>query len=195
MSIEKIALFGGTFDPIHLGHLKMARVAQKELQLSQVIFIPNKKSPLKNQFPVVEPKNRLKMLELALKDDPQFFVSNYEVNKATIDYSYQTILYFKEKFPKSQLYWLLGADQVKQLHLWFEINKMSHLVHFVAGERNGIRNNNPLLPFKIEFLNFDPIEINATEVRKKINQKDYLKTKIPQVVMEYIMENKLYLKK
>ena len=190
---KKIALFGGTFDPIHLGHLKMARVAQKELKLDKVIFIPNKKSPLKDQSPVGSAKDRLTMIELALKNDPLFSVSDYEINKFDIDYSYQTALHFKKKFTQSKLYWLLGADQVEQLHLWVEIEKMSRMVYFVAGERNGSRNVNQFLPINVKFLDFDSIVISASDLRKKIYNKQSFKAHIPESVTKYIIKNELYM--
>ena len=190
---KKIALFGGTFDPIHLGHLKMARVAQKELKLDKVIFIPNKKSPLKDQSPVGSAKDRLTMIELALKNDPLFSVSDYEINKFDIDYSYQTALHFKKKFTQSKLYWLLGADQVEQLHLWVEIEKMSRMVYFVAGERNGSRNVNQFLSINVKFLDFDSIVISASDLRKKIYNKQSFKAHIPESVTKYIIKNELYM--
>ena len=190
---KKIALFGGTFDPIHLGHLKMARVAQKELKLDKVIFIPNKKSPLKDQSPVGSAKDRLTMIELALKNDPLFSVSDYEINKFDIDYSYQTALHFKKKFTQSKLYWLLGADQVEQLHLWVQIEKMSRMVYFVAGERNGSRNVNQFLSINVKFLDFDSIVISASDLRKKIYNKQSFKAHIPESVTKYIIKNELYM--
>ena len=188
----KIALFGGTFDPVHYGHLEIARIAQKELKLERVIFIPNKKSPLKSHSPSVEPRDRLKMVELAIKDDPLFSVSDYEINKFDIDYSYQTALHFKKKFPQSKLYWLLGADQVEQLHHWVKIKKMSLIVDFVAGERNGIRKLNQYLAVNIKFLNFDSIDISSSDIRKNIHQQQFLRSQIPYSVLKYILTNRLY---
>ncbi|MCF0118041.1 MAG: nicotinate (nicotinamide) nucleotide adenylyltransferase, partial [Bacilli bacterium] len=132
--MKKVILFGGTFDPIHNGHLAIADTALKQLDADNVIFVLARAPRWKQ--PNVETKDRLEMLKLAIQDNPSFTFSTYEIdNEEEVNYSYNTALHFvnesKNKNEEIKYYWLIGEDQVDQLDKWYEIDKLSSIVQFV----------------------------------------------------------------
>lgn len=119
---RRIALFGGTFDPIHLGHTAIAVHAAERLGAAKVIFIPAKRSPLKGSYPKASGSDRLKMITLATAEDERFDVSDCELNKPEPSYTLETVRGFQRRLGKdTSIYWLMGADGVDELPLWYGI--------------------------------------------------------------------------
>jgi len=125
MTKKRIALFGGTFDPIHLGHTTIVRAAAEYINARKVIFIPAKQTALKTNSPVAGDDDRLKMIQLAVADDNHFEVSDYELNKPAPAYTLDTVLHFKQRLGSEvHIYWLVGADSVKDLSRWYKIEQL-----------------------------------------------------------------------
>ena len=125
----KKILFGGAFDPIHLGHINMAELASKQLD-ADVIFLPGKISVWKDQS--IEIEHKLKMVELSIKDNPRFSIDLFEINSSedTV-YTIDTVKYFVNKYPDDEFYYLIGADHVNSFHKWKEAEQISKLVHLI----------------------------------------------------------------
>ncbi|MHC4075525.1 MAG: nicotinate (nicotinamide) nucleotide adenylyltransferase [Planctomycetota bacterium] len=125
MSERKIALFGGTFDPIHRGHTAVASAAAEYIGAEKVIFIPAKRSPLKQSQPIAGEKQRLEMITLAIADNQKFAASDVEIKKPRPSYTIETVRYFQNKYGGGAvIYWLAGADSIDELPLWYGITEL-----------------------------------------------------------------------
>jgi nicotinate-nucleotide adenylyltransferase len=122
MTKRKIALFGGTFDPIHLGHTNVAADAAEHIGAEKIIFVPAKRSPLKGFFPKASDNDRLAMIALAIADNKDFQVSDYELKKQEPSYTLETVRQFQADYSsETSIYWLVGADSIDELTLWYGI--------------------------------------------------------------------------
>lgn len=183
---KKILLFGGTFDPIHNGHIKMVEKVKRQLNIDQVIFILAKNPRWKDNTAPYQ--DRLAMLKLAIDGLEDYFLSLYEIEREVeINYSIDTILYYKSIYQDAELYYLLGFDQVEQFNLWKDAEEISKKVHLVAYGRSNYQNIN----YNLEKYHFQIVEgpsfnISSTNVRK-LESLD-----IPLPVFNYILDNNLY---
>ena len=119
---KKIALFGGTFDPIHLGHTAVAAAAAEHIGAEKIVFIPAKRSPLKDSFPEAGDGDRLAMIALAIADNEKFQLNDYELRKPEPSYTLETVRRFQADYGgKALIYWLIGADSIYELSRWYGI--------------------------------------------------------------------------
>lgn len=122
MAKKKLALFGGTFDPIHLGHTAVAAVAAEHIGAEKIVFIPAKHSPLKDSFPQARDDDRLAMIALAIADNKKFQLNDYELRKSEPSYTLETVRHFQTDYgAKALIYWLVGADSIDELSRWYGI--------------------------------------------------------------------------
>lgn len=131
----RIALFGGTFDPVHLGHLSMAQRAHDQLSLSEVRFLPCRISPHKQQLPPSPAEARLQMLRLATEDQPWAVVDDSELHREGPSYSWRTAEDMQQRFPENRLFWIMGSDQWEVLETWDRPDRLAELVEFVVVAR------------------------------------------------------------
>lgn len=129
---EKIALFGGTFDPVHLGHIHIAEAARNALALDEIRFIPCRVSPFKTANAPSSSEDRLEMLRLATDGLPWAVVDDFEVNREGPSYSWQTAEAMKARFPNSRLFWIMGTDQWELLPDWAHPEKLAACVEFIV---------------------------------------------------------------
>jgi len=186
----KIAVMGGSFDPVHLGHVQLAINAKNSLNLDKVIFLPCQQSPHKNIKPSATSDQRIEMLQLATSDYEWIEVSQLETQLPPPSYSILSARHFKTKYPNSELFWIIGNDQWKKIESWNQIDKLGKIVNFIVFPRDGEEPKlNP--DFKSHFIDYN-FNASSTEVRNsvKINQKVDLP--IDQNVLKYINENSLY---
>ena len=133
-----IALYGGSFDPIHIGHLITAQNVIENYDVEKVIFIPSHVTPLKNRKLEASDEDRLKMTYISTKNNNKFIVSDYEImKKDDVSYTYNTLKYFKEIYPDEKIYFIVGTDRAKDLKKWYNIEELSKLVTFIFTARNG----------------------------------------------------------
>ena len=161
----KIGILGGSFDPIHKGHLAVARFAREELNLDRVIFVPVGKNPLKKNPRSLSDAARLVMIQKKLKHSPGFSVSTHEFRKNGPSYTVDTLRYFRKKFStKTQLYFLAGADTVKDFSRWKSPATVLKLCRFVVMTRPGtkMRTNDG----RFLWLPMPPVRISSTSLRK-----------------------------
>jgi len=193
MKDKGIAIFGGTFNPIHYGHLNLALTARNKLKLDKVIFVPAYIPPHKKITDKIFPNYRLNMVKLAIKGKKGFIYSDYEIKKKNKSYSISTIKYFKRKFEKrAEIYFLIGSDSLSDIYKWKDINKAMELAQFVVFARPGRPiKNRPNGIYKIALKEKD---ISSTDIRDAVRKNKSIKNLTPAAVAEYIKKKKLYLK-
>ena len=185
---ERICLFGGTFDPIHLGHVHIASQAREHLQLDRVIFLPCKQSPHKRKGSLANEAQRLEMCKLATADLPWAEIDDYDLTAPAPSYSWRTAEVMKGRFPNAELYWLMGTDQWDVLQKWDRPEHLAELVEFIVFSRGSTaepRNNMTLHAIEGHH------PASATEIRNTAATK-LKKHWLHNGVSEYIQSNELY---
>ncbi|WP_025755551.1 nicotinate-nucleotide adenylyltransferase [Mycoplasmopsis cricetuli] len=183
----KIAIFGGSFDPIHIGHVKIAQYAIENLKLDKLIFVPTNISPFKLKSKPASNLDRLNMIKLICKNKME--VSDFEIKRNGPSYTIDTVKYFARKYPNDQLYLIIGSDNVSKLHKWENIELISKLVQIVVFKRDAKINKTNIKKFNAMLLNNPIWKISSTEIRG--GNLNFLDLK----VLNYIQNNNLYLEK
>ena len=186
----KIGILGGTFNPVHIGHLILAEEAREKLGLEKVIFVPANLPPHKDDKNIAKPEHRLKMLKLAIKGNKYFSVSDLEIKRLGRSYTIDTIREFKEKYSQDELYFIIGSDLLKYLDAWKDLAQITQMVKFVAATRPGY----PLeqIPSYIKTLGIRAVDISGFEVRECVKEGKSFRYLVPEAVFNYINKIKLY---
>ena len=190
MKKKRIGLLGGTFDPVHLGHLVLAEEIAEALKLDKVIFVPAYRPPHKTQRPSANPKDRYKMTELAIAGNSRFKISDIEISTKRKCFTVETIRKFKRVYKNSKLFFITGSDSLFALPAWKEIEEIYKISQFVIGRRPGY----PLesVPHKVLVVKISPIDISSSQIRKWIKQGRSVKYLVPESVIRYIKKKGLY---
>src|SRR5713101_4377564 len=130
--MERFGLFGGSFDPVHLGHLLVAQAAREELSLTRLFFVPAAQSPFKPARPPTPANERLRLLRLALAGKEWCEIDEQEIHRGGVSYTIETVRDYARRFPEAELFYLIGADHVSQLTKWREADELARLVEFVV---------------------------------------------------------------
>lgn len=187
----RIGIVGGTFNPIHVGHLVLAEEAREKLSLDKVIFVPAYIPPHKKDEELVEPNDRFKMVELALRGNPDFEVSTFEIDSKTTSYSVETLKAFKQKYgEEAKLFFITGADSLGEIYSWKEIDQIFKLSQFIVANRPGYEIGN--VPNGIDVVTITSLEISSSLIRKKIKEGKSIRYLVPEPVREYIIARRLY---
>ena len=201
---KDILLFGGSFDPIHNGHLIVARAVAEKLGVEKVVLIPSANPPHKQKMLLASASDRLTMAQLATADDKLFEVSDCELHREGPSYTLDTVRYFREVYaPDVTLYWLIGADTVKELSTWYEVGQLADLCVIVTARRPGFDQENLTCLSKVltsaqidllqrYILDTPLIDISATEIRRQIRESLPILEQVPERVAEYIHSKSLY---
>jgi nicotinate-nucleotide adenylyltransferase len=201
---KKIALFGGTFDPIHLGHTAVAAAAAEHIGAEKIVFIPAKRSPLKDSFPEAGDGDRLAMIALAIADNEKFQLNDYELRKPEPSYTLETVRRFQADYGgKALIYWLIGADSIYELSRWYGIVELIDACILCVMFRAGCKPPD-FAKFKdvwgaarVEKLQRNVIrtpliDISSTEIRNRLAAgRDVTDMLAPQVA-DYIRKHRLY---
>lgn len=191
--MERIGLYGGTFDPVHLGHLLVAQAAREEANLDRIFFIPAAQSPFKPEAKPTPPAERLKMLRLALAANPHAEVDKQEITRGGTSYTIDTVRDYRRRFPGTKLFYLIGADNVLLLPKWREANELAKLVEFLIIPRP----NEPRVeippPFRGNFLQGFPLGVSSSQIRARVAAGLSIEHLVPSAVAEAIYNNRLYL--
>jgi nicotinate-nucleotide adenylyltransferase len=191
--MKKLGLLGGTFNPIHVGHLAVAQKALEICSLDKVIFIPCQVPPHKRISHLVGAADRLEMVRLAIQGNPSFGISDFEVNRPGKSYTIDTVKYFRDLTEKkTQLYFIVGGDNAQELRTWKNIEQLSRLVTFIVLNRPGHKRNIPKSIRHI-LITIPGIEVSASYIRFCLKNGESARYFLPDVVWEYIRKNKLYL--
>lgn len=192
---ERIGIIGGSFDPIHNGHLIIALDACEQFELDRVLFVPAFQAPLKSKAPETTPQQRMKMVEIATKGEARFACSDVDYRFESTSYSVRTAQILSEEHKSAELFWILGADQIAQLHHWRDIDTLAKLVAFIAFQRPGSSSQaDPDLPSHTRILNGKgrQLEISSTEIRERLKSGRSAKYFLPANVFDYIKAENLY---
>jgi nicotinate-nucleotide adenylyltransferase len=189
----KIGLLGGSFDPVHFGHLLVARTAREEAQLDRVFFIPAAQSPFKPESRPAPATERLRLLRLALAGDTHAEVDDQEIRRGGPSYTIDTVREYIRKFPQAELFYLIGADQTGQLRLWRESEELARLVQFLIVPRPGEIAVDLAAPFRGRALRGVPLGISSTEIRARLKAGLPVTHLTPPAVAEALHHNRLYL--
>jgi nicotinate-nucleotide adenylyltransferase len=184
--LKKIGIYGGSFDPIHHGHLILAREAGEALDLEKVIFVPAAVSPLKGRTAAATGDMRLKMLHAAIEGEEGFAIDDCELRRRPPSWTIDTVLEIGQRETDSEIYLLIGEDNVATLERWRRFDELKELVRFVVLDRTGsqTQRNYQIVRRKID--------ISATEIRKRVAHGQSIRYLVPPAVEEIIQREKLY---
>ncbi len=191
--ITEIGILGGTFNPIHNGHLIIAKKALEQLNLAKVYFVPSYNPPHKSDKHMVSYEHRIKMTALALQGKSRFDYSLLDYTPGKKSYTKNLIIKFQEKFPLDELVFIIGADNIPQLKTWRNYRWILDNVKIVAIQRNYSDTYNPVeYEERIRKIVIDPVDISSEEIRRKIREGESIKGLVPKDVAGYIKKYKLY---
>ena len=191
----KIGLLGGTFNPIHNGHLGNAEIIKENFNLDKVLFIPSKYPVHKNLEGNVSSEDRYNMVKLAINDNKYFEASRIEIDREGESYFIITIKQLLDIYKDSELYLIIGADAFNEINIWKESKEILKTVSFIIMRRSGHESiNRKLIKMAkdVKFANNPLIEISSSEIRKNIRNNKSIKYLIPGKVEEYIIKKELY---
>lgn len=198
----KIGILGGTFNPIHNGHIEMANYAILNEQLRDVVILPSGSPPHKKATAILSSYDRYEMCLLATMNHDRLVVDSIEIERKGKTYTVDTLKYYQQLYGKQHtLHYIIGGDTVLQLHRWKDFEKVFSLCHFIAFVRKGYDHTEIFKHAKYLSDNYDCnitfgkqeiIPISSTDIRKKISQKKSIKNLVPKTVESYINEHKFY---
>jgi len=186
----KTGILGGTFNPVHIGHLILAEEVREKLGLDKIIFVPTALPPHKDNLNIAPACDRLKMLKLATKSNKFFAVSDAEIKRHGRSYTIDTVKEFKAKYPRDELYFIIGSDLLKYLNEWKDLSEILKMIRFVVATRPGY----PLeqIPDYIQTLPIRAVDVSGFAVRQCIAQNKSFGYLVTDKVFDYIKKRKLY---
>lgn len=182
---------GGTFDPIHLGHIKIALTAQSEYHLDKVIFLTSGNPPHKRERNILDAKIRHIMVKRAISGIPGFEASDWEVNRTEFSYTLNTLLHFREVFPNDEIFFIIGGDSAQNFHKWYKPEEILKLCTLLVYDRSGG-------VFETDFskpIHGEKIDISSTEIRELCENGCDISNHVPPAVNEFIQKNFIYNRK
>ena len=185
MAAQRIGLFGGSFDPVHLGHTMVARAALAEVELDQLFIIPAAQSPFKPEQSPAPAADRLAWLRLAFGDEPRCGIDAQEIERAGVSYTIDTVRDYAARFPEAELFYLIGADHVPTLPEWREAAALADAVTFVVVPRPGELETGVAefpLSFRGTVLRGKPAAISASDLRKRLRAGESIENFVPPAV-------------
>ena len=223
MNIDKhqIGILGGSFDPVHMGHIGLAQETYEKFNLDQILFVPVFQSPHKTNIPMATTFHRMEMLRLALQNNVQFDISDMEVRREEISYTIDTLNRFKLIYPNSELFLIIGSDNLLELDAWKESLKIMKSYNILVASRPGINpisseenvlgmfnGDSPYCSFKTQSRNLNffhqetgtrlviydisPQDISSSDVRERLACGKSLDNMLPPEVETYIIDHRIY---
>lgn len=198
---HRIGIMGGTFDPIHYGHLVAAETARIELELDKVLFIPTGLPPHKETRLVTDPNLRYAMVEMSIKNNENFQVSRMEIDRKGPTYTIDTLRILKRYLPKQEIFFITGTDALKELLTWREPEEIISLARIIGVSRPGydsqgllenILLNYPFMKDRVSLLEVPALAISSTDIRKRVSCGKSIRYLLPDEVRLFIEQNKLY---
>jgi nicotinate-nucleotide adenylyltransferase len=188
----RLAVYGGTFDPIHMAHLIIAEFARENFDIDKILFTPSYIPPHKIDVQISAADHRLEMIRLAVDGHANFEICDYEIEKKGTSYTVNTLQYLHEKYNLSRddFYFILGADNMKDFHHWKQPEKIDELVQIVVAGRKDFENNNS--QYSAASFEFPLLDISSSLVRQRRKDDKSIKYLVPAPVESYIYEHELY---
>lgn len=199
--MDKIGIMGGTFNPIHYGHLIAAEWAKIEYKLDIVIFVPAANPPHKDMAEVLNKDDRYNMVEKAIAGNQDFTISDFEMQKEGKSFTIDTLEHFKGIYPKGDLYFIIGYDAFLDLHTWKNYERLFDLSTFIVATRTGYTQKQPRpthghlseeIVNKINFFEIPEVGISSSGIRQRVRQNKSIKYLVPERVEKYIFTNNIY---
>ncbi len=189
--MKRIGILGGTFNPLHIGHLAIAEVAQEQMDLDQVIFVPAAQPPHKRIVHLASAQDRLEMVRLSIKNNPKFALSDYEVKKGGKSYTIDTVKYFRQTLgDEAKLFFILGGDAAAELKTWRQLDDIMRHVSFVVVNRPGHDDCAADIPH--HSISMPGLDIASSYIRRRIQQGKSIKYLVPDEVFRYIEKHHIY---
>jgi len=187
----RIGILGGTFNPIHIGHLILAEEIREKQGLDKIIFVPTYLPPHKDNSDIAQAKDRYEMIKLAIKKNKYLLVSDIEIKRDGRSYTIDTVKEFNKIYPKDELYFITGSDLLKYMDDWKDLNDIIKIVKFVVATRPGY----PLekIPAYIQTVAIRAVDVSAFEIRDCIRKNLSFRYLLPEAVFNYIKKKRLYL--
>lgn len=196
----RIGVFGGTFDPIHMGHLIVAEDARAALELDKILFIPAGQPWFKSYRQITEARHRLAMVRLAVEGNPSFDVTDIEVRRTGPSYTVDTLAELRDQYPDAEFIVILGIDALREIDRWHQPRKLFDLASVVGMARPGASLDpsvlNAAIPgasSRMQLVDSTLIDISGTEIRQRVAAGWSIRYRVPAAVERYICENGLYL--
>ena len=183
----RIGIFGGTFNPIHLGHLLLAETARETLALDRVVFIPSHQPPHKRAKDLLPGAHRVKLIELAIRDQPAFVVSDIELEREGPSYSIETVQILRKQLPQATLFLLIGADMLSVR--WLAWDELKRLCTIVVARRPG---SPPRREASLKWLTMPQLDIASSDIRARLKAGRSIRYLVPAAVERYIRQHRLY---
>lgn len=199
--LKSLGILGGTFDPVHYGHLLAGEWAREVYHLDQLIFMPSARPPHKDLSGVLDSEHRLRMVELAIRDNPDFSVSKLELERSGFSYTIDTIRYYLQTNPGVDIYFIIGVDALQLLYTWKDVEELVQLCRFIVVTRPGyeLDRNKPVLQSlpaaiweRLVLLSIPGLEISSSDIRKRVAEGKSIRYLLPPSVTTYIQEHHLY---
>ncbi|QDV27346.1 nicotinate-nucleotide adenylyltransferase [Aureliella helgolandensis] len=200
---QRVGIFGGTFDPIHLGHLLLAEVAADSLELDEVRFVPAAISPLKTHQRPIDDKHRLEMVRLAIGGNSRFRVDDREIRRGGTSYTVDTLAELRQENPQTEWYFLMGADSLVDFHSWREPERICQLARVIVLSRGGqaapdMQLLAPYLPesqradLASHCLTMPQVDVSSSAIRESLRQSRSVRYQLHPAVAAYIQAQQLY---
>ena len=191
-----VGIFGGSFDPVHIGHVRVAEACQRGVPLDVVLFVPAAAQPLKPHGPVASAEDRAAMLELAIDSAPGLGVSTIEIDRGGISYTAETLRQLSTERPKDSLHLILGADALADLPNWREPDEIRRLARLVVVDRPGTpavsRPARDGVAREAIAISMEPLNVSSSDIRSRIARGELIAGLVPPAVAAYIDRKKLY---
>jgi len=192
-SRSRIAIFGGTFDPVHKGHLLLAEWIADNLHLDGILFIPIRIHPFSKRQDITRAEHRLNMLRLAIAGYNNFEVSSVELEREGVSYTVDTLRSLHRRKPDTEFYFLIGDDNLSEFHKWKEPDEIRKLARIVVFRRGGQAEINKKKYPDFIYVDNPLIDISSSEIRERLKRGLPLEDQIPPAVLDYIRQHRLYL--
>jgi len=192
--LVKIGFLGGSFDPVHFGHLLAAQDAYEQHKLDRLILVPAAQAPLKPNDVLSSAVDRLAMMRASVEWDKRFEISDFELKRGGVSYTIDSARHFRALYPKDDLYWIIGGDQLPKLHLWKDIAELASLVEFIFLERPGypVKSAQMIPGLRLHRCDGHLLAISSTELRERVHHDLSLDYFIPHKAIVYIRQKRLY---
>ena len=199
--MKKVGIMGGTFNPIHNGHLLIAESAYEQLGLDEVRFIPTGRSPHKQGQQILDSAERMHMVELAIADNPAFVVDDREVRSDRLSYSYLTLEQMHAVYPEYKLYFIMGGDSLRDFKTWYQPQRICQCAALVAAIRDACDLEHlqmyadelhELYGADVYLLHTPNLSVTSSELRERAAKGRSIRYQVPDVVRDYILEKQLY---
>ncbi len=199
--MKRLGIMGGTFDPIHYGHLVTAEAARDQFRLDKVVFVPSGIPPHKKDYMVTDASHRYLMTMLAVATNPFFEVSRVEIDRPGYSYAVDTVRHFCQLYgAETQFFFITGADAIMEILTWKNVDEMLTMTSFIAATRPGfslagddvLNHIPPYARKRIELLEVPALAISSTDIRRRVSCHRSIKYLLPESVEQYIVQNGIY---